>query len=226
MAWTKTAHFAFASFRKFWLVICERRVGLVSFKTNVSETAGQIHLSDNLCDVRGLAISVIMWCIKRVFNISVNKTCLKTRNAGCVLRYAKIYEDKRDLYCTKYMYTNGCMHVITLQMITNTNSYVHVIHATQYVYHIWHALHLHSPYCMNDWPEHTNGSMYAMIVCCPGLHILYISYHVHKTCQITYLKFFSLMAMFSYFGLLYLKCSCMSCHLNESTFKKHYLYHY
>ena len=29
-------------------VICERWVGLVSFKTNVSETAGQIHLSDNL----------------------------------------------------------------------------------------------------------------------------------------------------------------------------------
>ena len=29
-------------------VICERLVGLVSFKTNVSETAGQIHLSDNV----------------------------------------------------------------------------------------------------------------------------------------------------------------------------------
>ena len=30
------------------IVICERLVGLVSFKTNVSETAGQIHLSDNV----------------------------------------------------------------------------------------------------------------------------------------------------------------------------------
>ena len=40
--------FAFASFRKFWSAICERLVGLVSFKTNVSETAGQIHLSDNV----------------------------------------------------------------------------------------------------------------------------------------------------------------------------------
>ena len=29
-------------------LICERLVGLVSFKTNVSETAGQIHLSDNV----------------------------------------------------------------------------------------------------------------------------------------------------------------------------------
>ena len=48
LAWTETAHFAFASFRKFWSVICERLVGLVSFKTNVSETAGQIHLSDNV----------------------------------------------------------------------------------------------------------------------------------------------------------------------------------
>ena len=36
------------SFRKFWSVICERLVGLVSFKTNVSETAGQIHLSDTV----------------------------------------------------------------------------------------------------------------------------------------------------------------------------------
>ena len=48
MALTDTAHFAFASFRKFWSVICERLVGLVSFITNVSETAGQIHLSDNV----------------------------------------------------------------------------------------------------------------------------------------------------------------------------------
>ena len=30
------------------IVICERLVGLVSLKTNVSETAGQIHLSDNV----------------------------------------------------------------------------------------------------------------------------------------------------------------------------------
>ena len=30
------------------IVICERLVGLVSFKTNVSETAGQINLSDNV----------------------------------------------------------------------------------------------------------------------------------------------------------------------------------
>ena len=29
-------------------VICERLVGLVSFETNVSETAGQIHLRDNV----------------------------------------------------------------------------------------------------------------------------------------------------------------------------------
>ena len=28
------------------IVICERLVGLVSFETNVSETAGQIHLRD------------------------------------------------------------------------------------------------------------------------------------------------------------------------------------
>ena len=41
-----------------------------SFKTNVSETAGQIHLSDILCDVRGIAIWVIKYdvrCIKRVY---------------------------------------------------------------------------------------------------------------------------------------------------------------
>ena len=31
------------------MLICERLVGIVSFKTNVSETAGQIHL----CDVTG-----------------------------------------------------------------------------------------------------------------------------------------------------------------------------
>ena len=45
-------------------------MGLVSFKTNVSETAGQIHLSDNLCDVWGIAIGVIkcdVRCIKRVY---------------------------------------------------------------------------------------------------------------------------------------------------------------
>ena len=29
-------------------MICERLVGLVSLKTNVSETAGQINLSDNV----------------------------------------------------------------------------------------------------------------------------------------------------------------------------------
>ena len=37
----------FANF-DLWSVICELWVGLVSFKTNVSETAGQIHLSDNV----------------------------------------------------------------------------------------------------------------------------------------------------------------------------------
>ena len=54
-------------------------MGLVSLKTNVSETAGQIHLSDNLYDVRGLAISVIMCdvtCIKRVFKSNERLVCV------------------------------------------------------------------------------------------------------------------------------------------------------
>ena len=41
-------------------MICERLVGLVSFETIVSETAGPIHLSDIVCDVRGIAIGSIM----------------------------------------------------------------------------------------------------------------------------------------------------------------------
>ena len=43
---------------------------LVSFETNVSETAGQIHLSDIMYDVRGIAIGSIMChvrCIKRIY---------------------------------------------------------------------------------------------------------------------------------------------------------------
>ena len=48
LAWPETAQIAFASFSKFWSVVCERWVGLVSLKTNVSETAGQIHFSDNV----------------------------------------------------------------------------------------------------------------------------------------------------------------------------------
>ena len=54
-------------------------MGLVSFKTNVSETASQIHLSDNLCDLRGLAISVIMCdvrCITRVFKSNERLVCV------------------------------------------------------------------------------------------------------------------------------------------------------
>ena len=53
--WHEPKLHSFASFRKFWSVICERLVGLVSFKTNVSETAGQIHFSDNVrCNVAWL----------------------------------------------------------------------------------------------------------------------------------------------------------------------------
>ena len=49
-------------------------MGLDSFETNVSETAGQIHLSDIVCDVRGITIGSIMCdvrCIKRVRNVEV-----------------------------------------------------------------------------------------------------------------------------------------------------------
>ena len=97
------------------IVICERWVGLVSFKTNVSETAGQIHLNDIMCDVMGH----IHWIdnvrckmhqarlhVKRTsrlhlkcnWNLSENKTRLKRKIAN-----AKIYEDKRDLYCIEFL---------------------------------------------------------------------------------------------------------------------------
>ena len=62
MRLAENSRYAFASFQK----ICERLVGLVSFETNVSKTAGQIHeielvYRDDLsldraimCDVRGI----------------------------------------------------------------------------------------------------------------------------------------------------------------------------
>ena len=49
--------FCVCPFRKFWSVICERWVGLVSVSVLVSETAGQIHLSDNM-RCKGIAIWV------------------------------------------------------------------------------------------------------------------------------------------------------------------------
>ena len=54
-------------------------MGLVSFETNVSETAGQIHLSDIMCDVRGIAIGSIMCdvrCIKHVYKSNERLVCV------------------------------------------------------------------------------------------------------------------------------------------------------
>ena len=79
--------FAFASFRKFLSVICERLVGLVSFKTNVSETAGQIHLSDNVRCYGGMATGSIMCdvrCIKRVYKSNERLVCAKTQIEICL----------------------------------------------------------------------------------------------------------------------------------------------
>ena len=59
------------------IVICERWVDLVSFKTNVSETAGQIHLSDNVrCKMHQTRLQV-----KRTSHLR-----LKRKLKGCVLR--------------------------------------------------------------------------------------------------------------------------------------------
>ena len=58
-------------------------MGLVSLKTNVSETAGQIHLRDKLCDVRGIAICVIkrdVRCMKRVYKSNERLVCVYNAN--------------------------------------------------------------------------------------------------------------------------------------------------
>ena len=47
-SWPKTVQVHISRCLFSQILICERLVGLVSFKTNVSETAGQIHLSDNV----------------------------------------------------------------------------------------------------------------------------------------------------------------------------------
>ena len=79
LAWTENSRFAFASFWNFLSVICEHLVGLVSFETNVSKTAGQIHeielvYQDDLsldwaimCDVRG---------IKHVYKWNKHHVCI------------------------------------------------------------------------------------------------------------------------------------------------------
>ena len=97
----KKSSFAFASFRKFWSVICERLVGLVSFETNVSSS--QIHeielvYRDDLSldwmimyDVRGIKC-IYKWneCHVYFYNaswsLSENRMHLKreTQGAFCV----------------------------------------------------------------------------------------------------------------------------------------------
>ena len=60
-------------------------MGLVSFETNVSETAGQLHLSDIMCDVRGIAIGSIMCdvrCIKRVYKSNETQGAFGVLNAN------------------------------------------------------------------------------------------------------------------------------------------------
>ena len=56
------------------IVICERLVGWVSFKTNVSEYAGQIHLSDNVrCKGHSHLIDNV-WCKMHQTRLQVKRT--------------------------------------------------------------------------------------------------------------------------------------------------------
>ena len=77
------------------------------------------HVSDNVrCKMHQMRVHVktnISFAFKtQMENPCANKTRLKTRNAGCVLRFkrkrkivqAKIYEDKRDLYCIHVQWYN------------------------------------------------------------------------------------------------------------------------
>ena len=57
-------------------MICERLVGLVSFKTNVSETAGHIHLSDN--DVRSKGHSHLSDNVR----CKMHQTCLQVKRTS------------------------------------------------------------------------------------------------------------------------------------------------
>ena len=81
---------------------------LVSLKTNVSETAGQICLSDDLCAVRGIASDNVR-CKMHQTSLQIKRTSrLKREKQDAFWRFkrkrkianAKIHEDKRDLYCT------------------------------------------------------------------------------------------------------------------------------
>ena len=96
------------------IVICEHLVGLVSFETIVSKTAGQIHEIE-LIYWDDLSLDWAIMCdVKRTSRLRLKRklkslwisNAFKTRNAGCVCfsnadaksQTRKIYEDKRDLY--------------------------------------------------------------------------------------------------------------------------------
>ena len=108
------------------IVICEHLVDLVSFETNISKTAGQIHeielvYRDDLsldwaimCDVMGIK-RVYKWNEhRRSSSLSENQMHLSKRK----IANTKIYEDKRDLYCKMQINLKITYPMIILNLYT------------------------------------------------------------------------------------------------------------